>query len=181
MTGKNKLSPFDAAIREQSKSLRWDWRLIASLIYQESNFVTGLTSARSARGLMQLMPETAARFGIDSVATPARQIAGGVRYLKYIDQQLPDEITNPLERIYFVLACYNVGIGKVMAAREKAEKYGKDKNRWNGHVDYYLLRRSKKNPVAKADTIDNIPVDYKMEGFVDDIISRYYHYKNLVK
>jgi membrane-bound lytic murein transglycosylase F len=177
----SKLSPFDNIIREQSKLVMWDWRLVASLIYQESNFQAGLTSSRSASGLMQLMPETAARFGIDSASSPARQIAGGVKYLRYIDQQLPEEITSPVERIYFVLASYNVGIGRVMAAREKAEKFGKDKNRWNGHVDYYLLRRSKKDPVVKTDTLDSTPADYKIEGFVDDIVTRYYHYKNLVK
>ncbi|MFZ4561769.1 MAG: hypothetical protein ACOYNU_00200 [Bacteroidales bacterium] len=68
-----------------------------------------------------------------------------------------------------------------MAAREKAEKFGKNKNRWNGHVDYYLLRRSIKNPVAKHDSLDPYPVDYKTEGFVDDIVTRYYHYRNLIK
>ena len=177
----NKLSPYDDAIREQSKQIMWDWRLVASLIYEESNFRPGQVSSRSASGLMQLMPETAAKFGIDSLATPARQIAGGVKYLQYLDKQLPDEITSPGERIYFVLASYNVGIGRVLAAREKAEKFGKDKNRWNGHVDYYLLRRSKTNPVAKADTTDTYPVDYKTEGFVDDIVTRYYHYRNLIK
>ena len=130
---------------------------------------------------MQLMPETAAKFGIDSLATPARQIAGGIKYLNYLDKQLPDEITDPVERIYFVLASYNVGIGRVMAAREKAKKFGKDMNRWNGNVDYYLLRRSKKEPVAKPDTIDSYPVDYKTEGFVDDIVNRYFHYRNLIK
>ena len=154
---------------------------MASLIYEESNFRPGQTSSKSASGLMQLMPETAAKFGIDSLSTPARQIAGGVKYLQYLDKQLPDEISSPVERIYFVLASYNVGIGKVMAAREKAEKFGKDKNRWNGHVDYYLLRRSKKDPIAKTDTDDSGPVDYKTEGFVDDIVNRYYHYRNLIK
>ncbi len=177
----NKLSPFDDAIRKQSRQVMWDWRLVASLIYEESNFRQGQISSHNASGLMQLMPETAAKFGIDSAATPENQIIGGVKYLKYLDKQLSDEIKNPVERIYFVLACYNVGIGKVLAARAKAEKFGKDKNRWNGHVDYYLLRRSKKNPVAKPDSVDSFPVDYKTEGFVDDIMTRYYHYKNLIK
>ena len=176
-----KLSPYDDAIREQSRKVWWDWRLVASLIYEESNFRPGQISSRSASGLMQLMPETAAKFGIDSMATPARQIAGGVKYLQYLDKQLPDEISSPVERIYFVLASYNVGIGRVMVAREKAEKFGKDKNRWNGHVDYYLLRRSKTDPVAKSDTTDSFAGDYKIEGFVDDIVTRYYHYRNLIK
>ncbi len=177
----NTLSPFDNAIREQSKQVMWDWRLVASLIYEESNFRAGQVSSHSASGLMQLMPETAAKFGIDSTATPAKQIAGGVKYLRYLDKQLPDEITSPVERVYFVLASYNVGPGKVLVARDKAEKFGRDKNRWNGHVDYYLLRRSKKEPVAKTDSLDPYPIDYKTEGFVDDIVARYYHYRNLIK
>jgi membrane-bound lytic murein transglycosylase F len=176
-----KLSPFDDAIREQSRQAKWDWRLVASLIYEESNFRPGQISTRNASGLMQLMPETAAKFGIDSASTPAMQIAGGVKYLRYLDKQLPAEITSPIERIYFVLASYNVGIGRVLGAREKAKKFGKDENRWNGNVDYYLLHRSKNEPVAKRDSVDSFPVDYKTAGFVDDIITRYYHYKNLIR
>ncbi|HPS63600.1 MAG TPA: transglycosylase SLT domain-containing protein, partial [Bacteroidales bacterium] len=115
----NKLSPFDGAIRQSSRIIRWDWRLVASVIYQESNFLPGLTSARNASGLMQLMPDIASRFGADSGSSSSRQIAAGVRYLKYISSQLPDSITHPFERICFTLASYNVGIGKVMAARDK--------------------------------------------------------------
>ncbi len=177
----DRISPYDEAMRSASKLASWDWRLVASLVYQESNFQPGLTSARNASGLMQLMPDIAARFGVDSGSSAARQITTGVRYLRYIDSQLPDSITSPIERIHFTLASYNVGIGRVLAAREKAEQYGRDKNRWNGHVDYYLLRRSKKEPVAIPDTIDGIPADYRIEGFVDDVISRYHHYKNLVR
>jgi membrane-bound lytic murein transglycosylase F len=177
----NKLSPFDEAIKAYSKIVMWDWRLVASLIYQESNFQTGLTSTRSASGLMQLMPETAAKFGVDSASTPSRQIAAGVKYLKYIDSQLPAEITNPVDRVCFVLATYNVGIGRVLGAREKAEKYSRDKNRWNGHVDYYLLRQSKKDPVGQVDTTDGSPIDFQNEGFVNEVVGRYFHYRNLVK
>ena len=175
------LSPYDKIIREQSKLFPWDWRLITSLVYQESNFRQGQTSTRNAIGLMQLMPETAAKFGIDSLSSTEQQIAGGIRYLRYLDKQLPEEITDPRERVYFVLASYNVGIGRVMMAREKAEKYGKDKNRWNRHVDYYLLRRSQKDPHAPADSTEQYPVDYKTVGFVDDIVGRYYHYRNLIR
>ena len=104
-----------------------------------------------------------------------------MKYLKYIDSQLPAEITNPVDRVCFVLATYNVGIGRVLGAREKAEKYSRDKNRWNGHVDYYLLRRSKKDPVGQVDTTDGSPIDFQNEGFVNEVVGRYFHYRNLVK
>ena len=177
----SRISPFDNEIRKYSQWIGWDWRLLASLIYEESNFRTGLVSSRNASGLMQLMPEIAAKFGMDSISGPAQQIAAGVKYIKYLDKQLPDEITDRRERIFFVLASYNVGIGRILSAREKAGKYGKNMNRWNGHVDYYLLRRSKKDPYGKPDSLDIFPIDYKTEGFVDDIVTRFYHYRNLIK
>jgi len=175
-----KLSPYDDAIRQASRIVNWDWRLVASLIYEESNFRPGQVSHRNASGLMQLMPETAAKVGIDSLSSPAQQIAGGVKYLRYLEKQLPAEISDPAERIHFVLAAYNVGIGRVMAARSRAAQYGKDQNRWNRHVDYYLLRRSKKDPHGIPETPGSFPLDHKTEGFVDDIITRYFHYRNLV-
>ncbi len=174
----DQLSPFDKELRELSLKIHWDWRLLASLVYEESNFRMGQVSSKSASGLMQLMPETAVKMGMDSIATPVQQLAAGVRYLRHLDEQLPDEITNPKDRIKFILASYNVGIGRVLLAREKAKKFGKDPNRWDRNVEYYLLRRSKKDPYAKDDTVGDYSADYTEEGFVDDIINRYYHYRN---
>lgn len=179
LSGSN-LSPFDKDIRRSSKLIYWDWRLIASLVYEESNFRLGLVSSRSASGLMQLMPETAEKMGMDSSSTPAQQIEAGVRYLKHLDKQLPSEISNSMDRVKFILAAYNVGIGRVLLAREKASKFGKDPNRWDGNVEYYLLRRSKKDPYAKSEEDAEETTDYTTEGFVDDIINRYWHYRNCI-
>ncbi len=129
---------------------------------------------------MQLMPDIAEKYGVDSTSTPLQQISAGVKYLKYLDHLLPVGILNPIERINFVLAAYNVGIGRILAAREKALQYGRDPNRWNGGVDYYLLRRSKNEPNYKPDSSLFIQ-DYKTEGFVDNILNRYYHYRNIYK
>jgi len=176
----NKLSPYDEDFQNLSTIIHWDWRLLASLAYEETNFQQGKISSRNASGLMQLMPDIAMKYGIDSLSSSFQQIAAGVKYLKHLDHLLPNEISNPIERINFVLAAYNVGIGRILLAREKATKYGRDPNKWNEGVDYYLLRRSKHEPTLKPDTTLFLP-DYKMEGFVDDIINRYYNYRNLIK
>lgn len=175
-----KLSPYDEAIRAHCRIIRWDWRLLASLIYEESNFLQSQISSRNAQGLMQLMPETAEKFGMDSLAKPSVQIKAGVKYIAYLDRQLPLEITDPRERINFILASYNVGIGRVLAAREKALAYGKDKNKWLGNVDYYLTRRSKKDPNLQSDTAAGLVPYDASGGFVADILERYHHYKNLI-
>ena len=175
-----KLSPYDEAIRTSSRLIRWDWRLLASLVYEESNFHQGQVSSRNATGLMQLMPETAEKFGMDSASSPSKQILAGAKYIRYLDSQLPDGIKDPLERIYFTLAAYNVGLGKVMKAREKAEQHGRNPDKWNGNVDYYLTRKSKKKPDINPENLDDISLYGTEGGFVDNIMTRYMHYKNIV-
>jgi membrane-bound lytic murein transglycosylase F len=175
-----RLSPFDDVIRKLSTTISWDWRLLASLIYEESNFHLGVVSSRNATGLMQLMPETANTFGMDSLSTPAQQLAAGVKFLKWLDIQLSPEIHNPRERINFMLAAYNVGLGRVLSARERAARYGKDPNRWNGNVGYYLTRRSLKDPTLPADSAIDLSMDAGAGRFVDAIIERYQHYRNTI-
>lgn len=175
-----RISPWDEEIRSSSKFFWWDWRLLASLIYAESNFIPGQTSHKSAYGLMQMIPETAEMYGLDTSSSVSHQINAGVRYLKWIDRQLPPEIRDPRERASFILAAYNVGIGRVLSLRKKALEYGKDPNKWHGNVEYYLLKRSRSDPRAHADTLREFPVNYSMDGYVDGIINRFYHYRNLI-
>jgi membrane-bound lytic murein transglycosylase F len=174
----NKLSPFDDVIRKLSKNISWDWRLLASLVYEESNFHLGVVSSRNATGLMQMMPGTASKFGMDSISTPAQQLSAGVKFLKWLDSQLSDEISDPRERINFILAAYNVGLGKVLSARERAVKYGKDPNKWNGNVGYYMSRRSLKDPNPSPDSNNDLAMYAGAGRFVEDILTRYQHYKN---
>jgi len=174
----NRLSPFDDVIRKLSMNISWDWRLLASLIYEESNFHLGVVSSHNATGLMQLMPVTANKFGMDSISTPAQQLSAGVKFLKWLDSQLSSEIPDPRERINFILAAYNVGLGKVLSARERASKYGKNPNKWNGNVGYYLTRRSMKDPNPSSDSAIDQSLYAGAGRFVESILERYQHYKN---
>ena len=54
-----KISHYDDLFRKYSKEIGWDWRMLASLAYTESNFDTTAVSWAGAKGLMQLMPATA--------------------------------------------------------------------------------------------------------------------------
>ena len=173
-----RLSPFDANLHALSKTISWDWRLLASLIYEESNFIMGLKSSHNATGLMQLMPETARKFGTDSLSSAAQQLAAGVKFIHWLDEQLPDEITDKKERINFILASYNVGIGRVLAAREKAGKAGFDPNKWNNNVDGVLATGNRITKKVQQDPgISDSP--FGMTGsFVSSILERYHHYKN---
>ena len=174
-----KISPWDDDLRKYSTLINWDWRLLASLIYQESRFDPTVESWAGAFGLMQLMPSTAARYGVTRHSLPEKNIEAGVKFIRWLDTIFADKVKEPGERIKFVLAAYNVGVGHVLDARKLAVKYGKEPDLWDGHVDYYLLNKS--DPEYYNDPV----VEYgycrgeEPYRFVLDILDRYEHYMNI--
>lgn len=80
--------------------------LVASVIAVESNFNPKAVSWRSARGLMQLMPQTAARFGVTDIFDPQQNIEAGTKYLKELMVQYNNDLS-------LTLAAYNAGPDKV--------------------------------------------------------------------
>jgi len=174
----NKLSPFDDVIRKLSKSISWDWRLLASLIYEESNFHLGVVSSRHATGLLQLMPVTASKFGMDSSSTPVQQLSAGVKFLIWLNSQLLAEIPDQNERINFVLAAYNIGLGRVLSARDQALKDGKNMDKWNKNAGYYLPHHSSKNLNSRADSLKYLFMYGGAGRYVAEILERYHHYSN---
>ncbi len=75
-------SLYDDLIDDAARSHEVDPKLVKSVMLIESAFNPGAVSRKGARGLMQLMPETAIRYGVKNLWDPAENIAGGVRYLK---------------------------------------------------------------------------------------------------
>ncbi len=174
--GGNKLSQYDILIKEGAEKLGWDWRLLASIVYQESKFQMGDESWAGAQGLMQLMPETAKRFGANDVYDPKENIKAGVNYLRYLDRYWTKRIANEEERMKFILASYNAGLAHILDSRKLAEKYGKDSQRWDD-VEFFLLKKSDpkfyKDPLSKAGYCKcEEPVNY-----VKDVLLRYEEYK----
>src|SRR5688572_2837943 len=139
--GGSKISPYDDLIKKGSEKLGWDWRLLAAVIYQESKFRNDDESWAGARGLMQLMPETAKQFGATNPDDPRQSIRAGVNYLRYLDKYWAKKISDPDERLKFVLASYNAGLSHILDARKLAKKYGKSTVVWN-EVEFFLLKKS---------------------------------------
>jgi soluble lytic murein transglycosylase-like protein len=101
----------DALIVESGVRNGIDPVLIYALMHQESSFKRGAISVKGARGLMQLMPATAARFGVTNIYDPRQNIEGGTRYLRFLLNAFDGDIA-------LTLAGYNAGEGAVL-------KYGR--------------------------------------------------------
>ncbi len=84
--------------------------LLYSIMHQESSFKSHAISPKGARGLMQLMPFTAMRYGVTNIFDPKQNIEGGARYIRFLLDRFDGDIN-------LVLAGYNAGEGAV-------EKYG---------------------------------------------------------
>jgi membrane-bound lytic murein transglycosylase F len=174
--GGNKLSLYDEIIKKGAAKLGWDWRLLAAVVYQESKFNPVDESWAGARGLMQLMPETAKRFGASDVSDPRQSLNAGVNYLMYLERYWAKRIPDQPERLKFVLASYNAGLSHILDARKLCSKYGKDEALWED-VEFFLLKKSEpiyyRDPVATAGYCKcDEPVNY-----VKDVLYRFEEYK----
>ena len=125
----SKLSPYDSTIRKYAKTLGWDWRMLAAVIYQESKFSINTISYRGATGLMQVMPSTAKYYGVDNLLDPEQNIKAGTMHLARL-QKLYNGMDDQAEKIKFVLASYNAGEGRIADCRSLAEAQNLDKNKW---------------------------------------------------
>ncbi len=175
-----KLSPYDGLIKKAAKRIHWDWRLLASMIYQESEFKPHVTSWVGAYGLMQLMPETMKEYGITEDSSEEAQINAGVSLLKSFENQLPKTITDSVEKIKFTLASYNGGLSHILDARRLAKKFGKNPNIWTNNVDYFVLHLSEKKYYHDPVVRNGYMRGWETYNFVKDIFSRYRSYKTLI-
>lgn len=177
-----KISHFDNLFKKYAKEIGWDWRLLASLAYTESNFDTTAVSWAGAKGLMQLMPATARAMGIHpgKEQNPEESIKAAIKYIASTNKSLkmiPDE----KERINFILASYNAGLGHIYDAMALAEKYGKNKFVWKDNVENFILLKSNEeyfsDPVCKNGYFRGI----ETYNFVREINQRHEFYRKKIK
>ncbi|MCU0408307.1 MAG: transporter substrate-binding domain-containing protein, partial [Bacteroidales bacterium] len=135
-----RVSQYDEMIKGFSDSINWDWRLLASLICQESRFDADVVSWAGAVGLMQIMPVTGENFGIDITSSPENNMKAGIRYINWLQSVFEPKIADSTERLNFILASYNAGPGHVLDAMKLAEKNGNDPAVWKGSVEVWLQK-----------------------------------------
>ena len=111
----------DGYILESSLRYNVDLLLIFAQMSQESSFQGKATSHKGARGLMQLMPATAIRWGVKNIYNPKQNIEAGVKYMRW----LPDTFGGDVK---LALAAYNAGEGAVKKFGNKIPPYSETKS-----------------------------------------------------
>jgi membrane-bound lytic murein transglycosylase F len=174
------ISPYDDLIQKHAENINWDWRLVASLIYQESRFDPNNSSWANAQGLMQIMPKTAEELGVTNPNDPKQSIRGGTTYLGQLWENF-ETIQDSIQRTKFTMASYNCGLYHVKDAQKLAEKRGLDAKTWDDNVEDVVLGlslpKNYKDPVVKYGYVRGVePYNY-----VNQIFERYEHYKQFIE
>jgi membrane-bound lytic murein transglycosylase F len=174
-----KISKYDEIVKKYAGRLGWDWRLLSSIIYQESRFDPEARSWAGGRGLMQLMPSTAKELGVNDSSDPEESIKGGTKYLGSLWNRW-DLIPDSMQQIKFTLASYNCGYQHVVDAQKLASKNDDDPEIWDNAVEDWILKlsypRFYNDEVVEYGYVRGIePYEY-----VKEIFERYDHYKRFI-
>jgi len=176
-----KISGYDDLIKASAQKLNWDWRLMISQMYQESQFKPNVKSWAGAVGLMQLLPSTGKMYGITNLFDPESNIKAGTKFLSSLDKYWSEFIEDSTERIKFVLASYNVGRGHIDDARRLAKKYGVNPIVWEDNVEFYLLQKSKPKYYNDEVVRNGYCRGKETVKYVEEIFERYEHYKKFIE
>jgi hypothetical protein len=137
----------DRLIKQNGGKFGVDPYLVFLVMEQESHFNTRAVSPKGARGLMQLMPGTSARFGVRRPHDAAQNISGGTRYLK----ELLNRFNN---RVDLVLASYNAGEGAVIKFGHRVPPYRETRN-YVKKISFRYNRGKEKTKPANQATLKN--------------------------
>ncbi len=140
----------DTFIVESGKRNSVDPLLLYSIMHQESSFKPRAISYKGARGLMQLIPPTASRFGVTNIWDPKQNIEGGARYMRFLLDLFSGDVR-------LALAGYNAGEGAVMKYGKQVPPYAETREYVRRIGNRYSMIRDP-NAVASAVTA---PADQK--------------------
>lgn len=134
--------PYEMVFRCEAEKIGWPWELLAALAWTESHYNPNAQSHVGARGVMQLMPQTGRRFGLNdsTFCLPEDNIRAGVEYIACLQRQFRF-ITDSAQQWRFVVASYNAGPAHIHDARRLAKRYGSNPFSWS-EVEPWLEKLS---------------------------------------
>jgi membrane-bound lytic murein transglycosylase F len=174
-----RVSDYDDLFRAFAPQMGWDWRLLAAQAFQESTFNPTAQSWSGAQGLLQLMPATAREVGVDDAMDPSDNTRGAVAYLMWLEDQLINDIPDPDERVKFILASYNAGLGHVQDAQRLAVAHGDNPLAWDD-VQVWMERLEDPEWFEHSSVEHGYCRGSEPVAYVSRILTRYEHYQQFV-
>jgi membrane-bound lytic murein transglycosylase F len=131
ISGINTVLPHFRRMFEEAATLTGeDWRLLAALAYQESQWNPLATSYTNVRGMMMLTGDTADRMNVSNRLDARESIRAGAEYLLLLKEQMPSRIPEP-DRTWLALAAYNQGYSHLEDARILTSRAGLNPDSWS--------------------------------------------------
>ncbi len=125
----SRLPHYRAWFEQAAAATGLDWRLLAAIAYQESQWDPSARSPTGASGLMMLTTATAQSLGVEDRANAQQNILAGAKYFLEVLAKIPDRIPEP-DRTWFAVAAYNVGFGHLEDARVLTQMRGRNPDSW---------------------------------------------------
>ena len=137
-----KLPKYESAFKTGAQKHNHDWQVLAAIGYQESHLNPEAVSPTGVQGLMMLTQDTAEEMGVKDRTDALQSIQGSAKYLENLDEQFANIAEG--ERLWFVLAAYNMGPNAVKRIQKTLNDHGKDGNSWT-EVYTYLAANAEQN------------------------------------
>ncbi len=180
-TTRSTISPYDDMIKYYSREMGWDWRLLAAVIKKESRFCIGTYSSRGAMGLMQVLPSTAAIFGVTDCYSPSENVKAGTAFLSEIKANYESMGLDSANVVKFTLAAYNAGQSRIRDCILFAREQGTDSAVWDS-VARVIPLMSLPEYYEQADYLRHGPFSGKETlTYVRDILDSYDEYRKVVR
>lgn len=137
--------PYVEIFKKYASTSGFDWELLAAIAFCESRFKNNLVSRFGASGIMQVMPSSARAVGVndDALQDPDTNVKAAVKIMLSMWKALENKIADPEERLKFMIASYNSGLGHIYDSMNIASNTGLDPEKWNGNVSVGALMKSR--------------------------------------
>lgn len=137
-----KLPLYEPTFKSEADKYDHDWQVLAAISYQESHLNPDAISPTGVQGLMMLTNETAKEMGVSDRTDAIQSIQGGAKYLESMEKMFAD--VPETERLWFVLASYNMGPNAVKRIQKELSDDGKNPRSWSD-MYVYLSQNADKN------------------------------------